>query len=473
MILHDLVAMKSVVEFLIENNFFEVVCSIITIKREYRGGYGGILTDGEEDPIFSVNKYHYEIVNPKDQMYFSSDLFGIDTEYKSGLFIDEFNLKLVVWDLLFSMNNLSSILDAPIFFQKQLKYTTLNLNESDLFRTNEFDEELWNYRYTWQPKKIHESFFNGSLIDFILKIEISDQDFGYANFSQTQTNLLSSDIVNDWADSLPIDECHVNSSFYELSKSTFIHAKRRFVTLDFFISDKTSTFNVAHSKMILHTTNPSIEEIFNMINNPLLDSKLNFKNVKYSSKLYILFIDCETTSITDTSYPPRLVSLSWCLTTFDGILVDAKDILIKPFGYEIDENATKIHGISNEKARKNGILLEEAKEIFEIGINHNEIAAVVGHNIGFDMDVLKGENFNLEGLEGFCEFICTMKNASKVLNNFENKWPKLNELFHHFFQQYPHKSHNSLQDVHSTLVIYFKMLELGLLPKFSMPPEEN
>jgi DNA polymerase III epsilon subunit-like protein len=222
--------------------------------------------------------------------------------------------------------------------------------------------------------------------------------------------------------------------------------------------------------------NSAVDSIWKMINHPLIQDNNKIKNSINvpAHKSCILFLDCETTSINEYEYPPRLVSFSWALTTLEGVLIDANDLLIKPEGFVIDDKSTRIHGISNDKACEFGVLLDDAKRIFETSSNYYEVAAVVGHNLEFDIDVLKGENFGeIEQLQNFCEFICTMKSATKLLKEFESKWPRLNELFYFCFKRYPISSHNSLQDVHSTMLIYFKMVELGLLPKFCIKDEEN
>jgi DNA polymerase III epsilon subunit-like protein len=467
-ILHDVIAVRSMIELLIENSFFAVVCSIVYVVSEYSGGYGGILVNGDDYKVYSSSKYHFEIINVKEQLYFKSNLVGIDTQDSTGVFIGEFQLKLIEWDLLFSMENIGSISEAPVFFEKMNGvHLNTHMIDEDISFVN---EELWNDGVSSRYKLIYESYYNGSLIDFILKIEVTDQEFGLVYPSQRRNELFSSNIRYGLNHSNIIDDCHLNLSIRELSKSTFISTKKGFEKLDRFFFQITSSFKIAQSKMIFETTNSSVEEIWKMINNPLFDDTNNFKNINHVPvfKKYILFLDCETTSIHANVYPPRLVSLSWALTTFEGVLIDANDLLIKPKGFVIDDDATRIHGISNDKACELGVLLDDARGIFEIGVDHNKIAAVVGHNLAFDIDVLKGEKFGeIVQLQGCCDFFCTMKNATKLLKEFESKWPRLDELFYFYFNRNPQTSHNSLQDVHSTMLIYFKMVEMGLFPKFS------
>jgi DNA polymerase-3 subunit alpha len=74
-----------------------------------------------------------------------------------------------------------------------------------------------------------------------------------------------------------------------------------------------------------------------------------------------LFFDTETTGLpikgakydTDFMSFPHIVQLSWY---FDG---QFKDFIIKPDGYEIPEDVSKIHGITNEIALKRGVSFDQ------------------------------------------------------------------------------------------------------------------
>ena len=122
LIIHDLVAMKLIYELLLDNLCFGVVCSIIHVKRRHRGGHGMNIVNNIEDRVFSVNKYNYELINFKDELYYYSELYGVDEEFNKALFSGEFNLKLVIWDLLFLVDDISFAKNSLIFFKKLKKY---------------------------------------------------------------------------------------------------------------------------------------------------------------------------------------------------------------------------------------------------------------------------------------------------------------------------------------------------------------
>ena len=115
--------------------------------------------------------------------------------------------------------------------------------------------------------------------------------------------------------------------------------------------------------------------------------------------MYLIF-DTETTGlptkgynqpISDVENWPRVVQLAWQLHDDDGTLIEHKDFLIQPEGFDIPYGSEKIHGISTELASQNGITLSEGLELF------NEVASkatfLVGHNVKFDVNVLGCEFF--------------------------------------------------------------------------------
>ncbi len=125
--------------------------------------------------------------------------------------------------------------------------------------------------------------------------------------------------------------------------------------------------------------------------------------------MYLIF-DTETTGLpqnwkaplTDFDNWPRLVQLAWQVHDDKGKLVDVKNYIIKPEGFNIPFNASKIHGISTERAVQEGIDLSEVLEIFMQELE--KVKFVIGHNIGFDNNIVG------------CEFL--RKNMPNLLQSF-------------------------------------------------------
>ena len=76
-----------------------------------------------------------------------------------------------------------------------------------------------------------------------------------------------------------------------------------------------------------------------------------------------LTFDTETTGlpknfkadVSDSDNWPRLVQLAWQLNDETGKLISNNTLIVKPEGFTIPYNSEKVHGISTEKALKEGI----------------------------------------------------------------------------------------------------------------------
>ncbi len=191
----------------------------------------------------------------------------------------------------------------------------------------------------------------------------------------------------------------------------------------------------------------------------------------------ILTFDCETTGLPPrgSSYErdfmkfPRIVQLSW---HFEESL---KDFIIKPDGWTIPEESTKIHGITQERAEKEGLPIESVLAHFWNDCFDAE--KLVGHNIYFDSSMIKSEALRL-GDPNFISLlndamdkskrICTMmKTISFVGIKFENsnrcKFPKLTELYAKLFNGETFDAHNSAEDVKATLRCFNELIKLEII----------
>src|SRR5690554_904869 len=111
--------------------------------------------------------------------------------------------------------------------------------------------------------------------------------------------------------------------------------------------------------------------------------------------MYLIF-DTETTGlprnwnapITDTDNWPRCIQIAWQLHDENGKLIENQDYLVKPDGFNIPFDSERIHGISTELALEQGISLQEVLEKFNIALAKAKF--VIGHNVGFDLNVKIG-----------------------------------------------------------------------------------
>ena len=198
-----------------------------------------------------------------------------------------------------------------------------------------------------------------------------------------------------------------------------------------------------------------------------------------------LIFDTETTGlpkrdhapISDIDNWPRVVQIAWQLHDVNGDLIEDFNLLIQPAGFEIPYSAEKVHGISTEKARKNGVPLEEGLGWFNKSLVKSTF--LIGHNVRFDINAL-GAEFIRRGIHTpFLEKkeVCTMwlsTDHMKLPGGRGGKFkpPRLMELYDHLFEEKFQEAHNAAADVEATARIFFELLrrkiitpeQLGLSP---------
>jgi DNA polymerase III epsilon subunit-like protein len=175
----------------------------------------------------------------------------------------------------------------------------------------------------------------------------------------------------------------------------------------------------------------------------------------------LLIFDTETTGLPRIKVPsskepnnwPHIVSISWLI--LDGItnkIEKQRSYIIKPINWVIPEDSIKIHGITQEKAIKEGKDL--SKVLGELLAENYD--SLVAHNLDFDYNVLHNAihwDLELPFSSLYKRMICTMelsRNICKLKGNFTSyKSPKLSELYEYTFKKSPNKEslHNSMYDV--------------------------
>jgi len=115
-----------------------------------------------------------------------------------------------------------------------------------------------------------------------------------------------------------------------------------------------------------------------------------------------LIFDTETTGfpkdwnapITDLDNWPRVVQLAWQIHDEEGELVEVQDHIIYPDGFDIPFNATKIHGISTERARMKASRLKKFSRFR--GGSMEKCEYLIGHNVNFDLNVTGCEYYRVK-----------------------------------------------------------------------------
>ena len=191
--------------------------------------------------------------------------------------------------------------------------------------------------------------------------------------------------------------------------------------------------------------------------------------------IYLIF-DTETTGLpknwkaqtSDVDNWPRLVQISWVIT--DGKERQEFNYIIKPDGFEIPAEVSAIHGITQERAVAEGRDREFILNLFRSFVNLADI--VVAHNLSFDKAIVGAEYYRMFGDNRFEQRLATKDTFCTMLQSIDlvaikgthgggNKWPKLMELYRHFFNRDFEGAHDALNDTRACEECFFKLRELA------------
>ncbi|MEK9830808.1 MAG: PHP domain-containing protein, partial [Schleiferiaceae bacterium] len=190
--------------------------------------------------------------------------------------------------------------------------------------------------------------------------------------------------------------------------------------------------------------------------------------------MYLVF-DTETTGLPqrwdapleDVDNWPRVVQLAWQLHDAQGALVEAKDFLIYPEGFNIPYGAEKVHGISTQLAQAQGHPMSEVLDAFESALSRS--THLVGHNLRFDLQVMGAEYIRATRTPARLKLpvldTCTQATAqvTKIIGGKGSgfKIPKLGELHAHLFQQEFAEAHNASADVEASARCFLELVRMG------------
>lgn len=182
-----------------------------------------------------------------------------------------------------------------------------------------------------------------------------------------------------------------------------------------------------------------------------------------------LFFDTETTGlplnykapVSDSSNWPRLVQIAWSWYDSNGNEWDSYSFIIKPDGFVIPEEVSRIHRVTQERAMAEGVELDEVLRHFSQEVRKAEY--VIGHNIDFDDKIVGAEFFrrNMENALEKANKVCTMKNSvnfCRIPNGRGGyKWPNLSELHTSLFNEGFSDAHDALVDVNACAKCFFEL----------------
>jgi len=187
-----------------------------------------------------------------------------------------------------------------------------------------------------------------------------------------------------------------------------------------------------------------------------------------------LFFDTETTGlprnwkapVNDLQNWPRLVQLAWLYYDREGNLLEENNFIIRPEGFIIPTDASRVHGISTERALQEGVALQGVLHNFQDLIARS--GYLVAHNMSFDEKIMGAELLrnNMANSIAGKQRICTMEGSvdyCQLEGPYGYKWPRLSELHNKLFGAGFEEAHNAAADIRATAKCFWELKKLGIV----------
>ena len=201
---------------------------------------------------------------------------------------------------------------------------------------------------------------------------------------------------------------------------------------------------------------------------------------RLTQRMKVIFFDTETTGVainskvsalTGPNNWPDIVSIAWWVFE-DRTLVKREYHLIKPAGWTVSAEVSRIHGITHAVAEANGKPLTEVIHLFNTDLQG--AIHVIAHNMYFDKNVVFNAIKWRLGLDPLSVWpakgeFCSMEQSKgelRIPSKFGRpsdpwKWPRLDELYEDTFgKRAPQNAHNAERDVDVLQQIVWKRWSL-------------
>ena len=207
---------------------------------------------------------------------------------------------------------------------------------------------------------------------------------------------------------------------------------------------------------------------------------------------YIVVFDTETTGLPKSKIInqetlglwPHIVQFSYIVYDITNMtIVKIFDKITQvPQEVIMDDFTTSIHKITNEVAHNSHETIHSVLDEFFRDINNKNVSTIIGHNISFDINMIKIELLRLICCPTTIEkskykkmlyeinytnrTYCTMNKTINLCQipvqrkdgSFYYKYPKLSELYQKLFNEEPSNLHNALNDILVTLRCYYMIV---------------
>ena len=144
----------------------------------------------------------------------------------------------------------------------------------------------------------------------------------------------------------------------------------------------------------------------------------------------------------------RLVELGYYIIDINNNIIKEKEFLIKPDNFIISDEVVKIHGITQDRAIKEGKPIKNVFNKLEEDLIYYNVNTFISHNVDFDKNIILSECYRLNN-ESIINKLLSMSNYCTMKDNkiFYNKWPKLSVLYEELFNKVIIVKHRALADV--------------------------
>ena len=179
-----------------------------------------------------------------------------------------------------------------------------------------------------------------------------------------------------------------------------------------------------------------------------------------------LFFDVETTGLSPNSN--RIVQIAWVICDRMGNTLERHAAIIRPNGFRIPPQSVRIHGITTERALREGVEIRSVMRSFALACR--KTSTIVAHNADFDLGFARAELRLLGERDPTVghNVVCTMKRSTSYCRipsgtRSGYKWPKLAELYEHLFGKSFVGAHDAENDVEACRACFFELVKRGVV----------
>lgn len=267
-----------------------------------------------------------------------------------------------------------------------------------------------------------------------------------------------------------------------LDRTYFIENKIKFID-----KNKILFFSFDHKNHIdncyiidINTNNVTLQ-LFNLNGNLISEENIIHK-IDNSQKIPVLenlssvflFFDTETTGLPkDYKAPesnltnwPRMVQLAYLLYDQKIGVISKGNYIIKPNGFDIPLESSRIHGITMDRAFRDGTDISVVLDTFNSMLSKADY--LVAHNIDFDKKIVGAEYLrkNYKNPIPLKKMICTMSSTTKycaIEGKYGYKWPSLQELHYKIFNNNFEDAHDASIDVAITFKCFKELIKKNII----------